>query len=192
MAGGEAGREAILPLKGFYEQLEDILSTRLNTSAMEKYLAIIADNSSKGIYLEDGTLVGHLLPAIDGGPGADTKTAKEAEPVKPDITLNGISMNGIGWLRESASFPPSQSQTNTIVVPGRNSPIRYTEALGRVSYQPRSFQITLSMLGDRIKFNEMISRTVNRLAGRLAKVVLSEEPELYYIGTIQMESPMRP
>lgn len=64
MAGGEAGREAILPLKGFYEQLEDILSTRLNTSAMEKYLAIIADNSSKGIYLEDGTLVGHLLPAI--------------------------------------------------------------------------------------------------------------------------------
>ena len=101
--------------------------------------------------------------------------------MKPDITLNGISMNGIGWLRESASFPPSQSQTNTIVVPGRNSPIRYTEALGRVSYQPRSFQITLSMLGDRIKFNEMISRTVNRLAGRLAKVVLSEEPELYYI-----------
>ena len=112
--------------------------------------------------------------------------------MKPDITLNGISMNGIGWLRESASFPPSQSQTNTIVVPGRNSPIRYTEALGRVSYQPRSFQITLSMLGDRIKFNEMISRTVNRLAGRLAKVVLSEEPELYYIGTIQMESAYAP
>ena len=112
--------------------------------------------------------------------------------MKPDITLNGISMNGIGWLRESASFPPSQSQTTTIVVPGRNSPIRYTEALGRVSYQPRSFQITLSMLGDRIKFNEMISRTVNRLAGRLAKVVLSEEPELYYIGTIQMESAYAP
>ena len=112
--------------------------------------------------------------------------------MKPDITLNGISMNGIGWLRESASFPPSQSQTNTIVVPGRNSPIRYTEALGRVSYQPRSFQITLSMLGDRIKFNEMISRTVNRLAGRLAKVVLSEEPELYYIGTIQMEAAYAP
>ena len=73
MAGGEAGREAILPLKGFYEQLEDILSTRINTSAMEKYLAIIADNSSKGIYLEDGTLVGHLLPAIDGGLGQTQK-----------------------------------------------------------------------------------------------------------------------
>lgn len=36
-------------------------------TAMERYLAIIADNSSKGIYLEDGTLVGHLLPSIDSG-----------------------------------------------------------------------------------------------------------------------------
>lgn len=66
MAGGEAGAEAILPLAGFYKQLEAMISNHLNTSAMEKYLAVIADNSSKGIYLEDGTLVGHLLPAIDG------------------------------------------------------------------------------------------------------------------------------
>lgn len=65
MAGGEAGAEAILPLKGFYSQLESILSNWLDTSAMEQYLAVIAANSSKGIYLEDGTLVGHLLPAID-------------------------------------------------------------------------------------------------------------------------------
>ena len=73
MAGGEAGKEAILPLKGFYEQLENILSARLNMTAMEKYLSIIADNSSKGIYLEDGTLVGHLLPDIDGGLGRSQK-----------------------------------------------------------------------------------------------------------------------
>ena len=69
MAGGEAGPEAILPLKGFYDQLSALLDQKLNTSGMEKYLAIIADNSSKGIYLEDGTLVGHLLPAIDSGLG---------------------------------------------------------------------------------------------------------------------------
>lgn len=65
MAGGEAGKEAVLPLKGFYDQLEHILSSRMNTGKMEQYLAVIANNSSKGIYLEDGTLVGHLLPAID-------------------------------------------------------------------------------------------------------------------------------
>jgi len=73
MAGGEAGAEAILPLKGFYDQLSAMLDSKLNMSGMEKYLAIIADNSSKGIYLEDGTLVGHLLPAIDSGLGKQQK-----------------------------------------------------------------------------------------------------------------------
>ena len=51
----------------------------------------------------------------------------------PDVTLNGKSIREMGWIRENIDFPTPQSQTNTIVVPGRNSPIRYTEALGRVS-----------------------------------------------------------
>ena len=67
MAGGEAGKEAILPLTEFYSKLESILTSRLNTGTMERYLAVIAANSDKGIYLDDGTLVGHLLPAIDSG-----------------------------------------------------------------------------------------------------------------------------
>lgn len=73
MAGGEAGKEAVLPLKGFYDQLEHILSNRMNTGKMEQYLAVIANNSSKGIYLEDGTLVGHLLPTIDSRLGQAQK-----------------------------------------------------------------------------------------------------------------------
>lgn len=73
MAGGEAGKEAVLPLKGFYNELEHILSSRMNTGKMEQYLAVIANNSSKGIYLEDGTLVGHLLPAIDSSLGKAQK-----------------------------------------------------------------------------------------------------------------------
>lgn len=64
--------------------------------------------------------------------------------MKPDITINGVSMVSLGWLREAVSFPTPQSQAETITVPGRNAPIRYTEALGRVSYQPRTFEITLS------------------------------------------------
>ena len=79
-----------------------------------------------------------------------------------------------------------RSQTNTIVVPGRNSPIRYTEALGRVSYQPRSFEIVLSMLGTRTRFNAMVSTVVNQYAGQLTKVICSEEPGLYAIGTLEM------
>lgn len=69
MAGGEAGHEAILPLDGFYKQLSAMIDSKLDMGRMERYLSVIADNSSKGIYLQDGTLVGHLLPNIDAGLG---------------------------------------------------------------------------------------------------------------------------
>lgn len=106
--------------------------------------------------------------------------------MRPDVKLNHVWMSGLGWLRESISFPTPQSQTNTIVVPGRNSPIRYTEALGRVSYQPRSFEIVLSILGTREWFNEKVSAVVNPFAGQLVKVVCSEEPGVYAVGTLEM------
>lgn len=105
---------------------------------------------------------------------------------KPDVTLNGISMDGLGWLREGINFSVPQPQTNTIVVPGRNSPIRYTEALGRVSYQPRTFDITLSCLKYREIFNRMADEIINRFAGRLVNVILSEEPALYCVGTLEI------
>ena len=106
--------------------------------------------------------------------------------MRPDIKLNDLWMSGLGWLRESIDFPTPQSQTNTIVVPGRNSPIRYTEALGRVSYQPRTFEIVLSMLGTRAQFNEKADAVVNQFAGMLTQVFCSEEPGLYAIGTLEM------
>ena len=107
--------------------------------------------------------------------------------MRPDITINGTSLYSLGWLRESVDFPTPQSQTETITVPGRNSPIRYTEALGNVSYQPRSFTITLSMLGTRAEYISKVSDVVNRYAGQLCKVITSEEPGLYCLGTIEAE-----
>lgn len=73
LAGGEAGKEAVLPLDGFYKQLESMLAKNSDTSRMESLLAVIAKNSSKGIYLDSGTLVGYMLPAIDEGLGKAQK-----------------------------------------------------------------------------------------------------------------------
>ena len=105
--------------------------------------------------------------------------------MKPDVTINGVSMLSLGWLRETVNFPTPQSQSNTITVPGRNSPIRFTEALGRVAYQPRSFDMTLSMLGDRADYDRLVSVVVNQFAGQLCRVTLSEDPTLYAIGTLE-------
>ncbi len=71
-SGGEAGSEAILPLSGFYKQLEAMLDNKLNMRYVEKNLAVIAANSGR-VYLDDGTLAGRLLPAIDSGLGQTQK-----------------------------------------------------------------------------------------------------------------------
>ena len=107
--------------------------------------------------------------------------------MRADVKINDLWMFAMGWLREEIDFPTPQSQTNTVVVPGRNAPIRFTEALGRVSYQPRSFSITLSMLGRREKFNQRKDILANLYAGQLCQVILSEEPDLYAVGTLELE-----
>ena len=105
--------------------------------------------------------------------------------MKPDALINGVSMLSLGWLRETVSFRTPQSQSNTITVPGRNSPIRFTEALGRVAYQPRSFDMSFSMLGDRADFDILVSLVVNQFAGKLCRVTLTEDPTLYAVGTLE-------
>lgn len=107
--------------------------------------------------------------------------------MKPDVTINGVSMLSLGWLRETVNFPTPQSQSNTITVPGRNSPIRFSEALGRVAYQPRTFEMTFSMLGDRAEFDQLVSAVVNQFAGQLCQVIVSDVPELYAVGTLEAE-----
>lgn len=105
----------------------------------------------------------------------------------PDVYINDISMLKMGWIRENIDFPTPKSQSETVIIPGRNSPIRFTEALGLVSFEPRSFSIVLSMLGTRKKYNSLVKECSNRFSGRLVKVICSEEPSLYSIGTLQLK-----
>ena len=104
----------------------------------------------------------------------------------PDIYINDVSMLKMGWIRENVEFPIPESQTEAVVVPGRNAPIRFSEALGMVSFKPRAFTITLSMLGTRSDFDEKVKIMSNQYAGRLCKVRKSEELSLYAVGTLQL------
>lgn len=108
--------------------------------------------------------------------------------MKPDVMINDISMDSLGWLRESISFPPVKSQTNTVTVPGRNAPIRFSVINNRISYQPRTFKIVLVMLGYRDRFMQMVSDASQKFAGVLSQVIFSEKPDVYALGTLQLES----
>lgn len=109
-----------------------------------------------------------------------------------DLLINNVSVASLGWIRESIDFPSPEPQMETITVPGRNSPIRYTEALGKVSFEPRSFEIVLTMLGDRSKFNQMADALINRFQGKLVTVICSEEPDFYVYGTIVLKREYNP
>lgn len=106
--------------------------------------------------------------------------------MKPDVTINGTSMDSLGWLRESISFPPVQSQTDAKTIPGRSSPIRFSVVNDRISYKPRTFKIVLTMLGYRDRFLQMISDASQRFAGVLSKVTITEKPDVYAYGTLQL------
>lgn len=105
----------------------------------------------------------------------------------PDVIINDISMLEMGLIRESISMPTPKPQTNTIVVPYRNSPIRYTNLFNDISYQPRSFSLTFSMLGSREKFDNILKEISNKFLGVLSRVIISEEPNLYLLGTLQVK-----
>lgn len=107
---------------------------------------------------------------------------------KPSVIINGTNMDSQGWLRESISFPPPQSQSETATVPGRSSPIRFSLVSGRISWQPRTFKIVLTVLADHARFEEMTAQAANQFSGQLCKVTISERPDLYALGTLQMDS----
>ena len=69
MAGGEAGREAVLPLDSFYRELSRMLDKKLGSGRMEEYLAIIAANSKKDLYINKKVLVAELKADMNDGLG---------------------------------------------------------------------------------------------------------------------------
>lgn len=110
----------------------------------------------------------------------------------PDIYINEISVLDMGWIRENIDFPIPKVQTETVVVPGRNSPIIFNEALGSISYEPRAFTITLSMLGTRKDFDDKVLLMANKYNGKLCHIKTSEEPNLYCVGTLNLNSSYDP
>ena len=61
-----------------------------------------------------------------------------------------------------------------------------------MAYQPRSFYMTFSMLGDRADYDRLVSAAVNQFAGKLCRVTLTEDPTLYALGTIEAEPAYNP
>lgn len=62
-------RSMLSSMESFCNKIASAVKLSNDTSAIEKYLSVIANNSKKDIYLDDETLVGKILPKIDKGLG---------------------------------------------------------------------------------------------------------------------------
>ena len=86
----------------------------LNTSAMEKYLAVIADNSSKGIYLEDGTLV----VALATGKNLFDKTVSNVKEVKArGAVVMGVTTEEHEHMDDVADYTVKIPATHEMLLP---------------------------------------------------------------------------
>ena len=56
-----------------------------------------------------------------------------------------------------------------------------------MAYQPRSFDMTFSMLGERSVYDLLVGLVVNQFAGQLCRVTLTEDPTLYALGTLEAD-----
>ena len=109
--------------------------------------------------------------------------------MKPcDIALNDIWLSESGWLRESIYISVPQPQFETVIVPGRSSPVRFATN----SFEPRTIEAVLTMLGKRSRFDIMVASFMNAYLGKTARIKDSEWPYFYYVGTIQAEAEYDP
>lgn len=79
-------------------------------------------------------------------------------------------------------------KTEYINVPGADGALDYTEALtGKPRYANRSGQWQFIMENDHFDWPVVMSDILNKLHGKHCKIVLTDDPEYYYIGRIQVQ-----
>lgn len=66
LAGGEAGKEAVLPLKTLFAQMDKMFSdNQPDLSTLERLVSVVAANATRQIVLDSGVLVGEIAPQMD-------------------------------------------------------------------------------------------------------------------------------
>lgn len=91
------------------------------------------------------------------------------------------SYEDLNLVLSSVSIPPAAVKTNYIDIPGGDSSVDLTEALGEVKFKDRgcSFAFTVFPYED---FEEKKTYISNLLNGRVCKIVLDKDPEYCWNG----------
>ena len=97
------------------------------------------------------------------------------------------SFHDLNLIFAGAEIPPATPKENYIDVPGADSSLDLTEALGEVKYNDRSgckFTFTMNPDGDLSDeaFEAKKTEISNLLNGTVRKITLDKDPDYYYLG----------
>ena len=108
--------------------------------------------------------------------------------ISKGVSFDNIhSFNDLDLIFAGAEIPPATPKENYIDVPGADSSLDLTEALGEVKYNDRSgckFTFTMNPEGDLSDeaFEAKKTEISNLLNGTVRKITLDKDPDYYYYG----------
>lgn len=101
---------------------------------------------------------------------------------------NYNSYDDLGLILTSSTIDAPSPKTNYIELDGSDGSVDYTEAFGRVFFENRKLKFDFTYTGHHLTFAEKFSELQNLLHGRKMKIIISDDPEWWYVGRITLDS----
>lgn len=83
---------------------------------------------------------------------------------------------------------PPTVKTNTIAIPGRDGDLDLTEYFGRIFYEKRPTTMIFGCGKDAARWPQIYSDILNKIHGKIGKIIFDDDPGYYWIGRISIDN----
>lgn len=91
-------------------------------------------------------------------------------------------------LKRYPQISPPEPKTKTVDIPGADGVLDLSRALtGRLQYKRRTIQMDYTLLARREHWSEMHSRILDALHGKVLDIILDDDPEYCYTGSVTVQ-----
>lgn len=97
---------------------------------------------------------------------------------------NYQSYDDLSLILTKKTIGAAEPKTATIIVPGGDGELDFTEYFGEINYTNRTLSFEFSTVSNPAEFLTLYSRIQNLLHGRRMSVRLSDDPDFYYEGRV--------
>lgn len=96
------------------------------------------------------------------------------------------SWEDFGLVRTSTTIDKPAAKTSTVEVEGMDGVLDFTEYFGEVLYDNRTISLDFETQRPMEEFPQLFSDVCNAIDGKMLRIVLSEDPDFYYVGRVSV------